>query len=129
VSFTEPSRPDPWCVLQPVGYGRLRSVTPGRPSVSVSNAPVPIATAAEQAGVDIAQIHRWAEVGGLQVQGRGGKEFVRLDQVLALSAASRRRDPSTNRGALRARLADARIANPSVAGLQQALRDRGTGRA
>ncbi len=95
--------------------------------MSVSNAPVPIATAAEQAGVDVAQIHRWAEVGGLQLQGRGGKEFVRMDQVLALSAASRRRDPSTNRGALRARLADARIENPSVAGLQQASRDRNTG--
>ena len=96
--------------------------------MSVRNAPVPIATAAEQAGVDVAQIHRWAEVGGLQLQGRGGKEFVRMDQVLALSAASRRRDPSTNRGALRARLADARIENPSVAGLQQASRDRSTGR-
>ena len=96
--------------------------------MSVSNAPVPIATAAEQAGVDVAQIHRWAEVGGLQIQGRGGREFVRLDQVLALSAASRRRDPSTNRGALRARLADAQIANPSVAGLQQASRDRSTAR-
>ena len=95
----------------------------------VSNAVVPIAIAAEQAGVDIAQVHRWAAVGGLQIQGRGGREFVRLDQVLALSAAARRRDPSTNRGALRARLADARIANPSVAGLQQALRDRSTGRA
>lgn len=94
----------------------------------VSNAAVPIATAAEQAGVDVAQIHRWAAVGGLQVQGRGGKEFVRLDQVLALSAAARRRDPSTNRGALRARLADARIANPSFAGLQQTSRDRTTGR-
>ena len=96
--------------------------------MSVSNAPVPIATAAERAGVDVAQIHRWAEVGGLQLQGRGGKEFVRMDQVLALSAASRRRDPSTNRGALRARLADARIANPSVAGLQQASRHRSAGR-
>ena len=96
--------------------------------MSVRNAPVPIATAAEQAGVDVAQIHRWAEVGGLQLHGRGGKEFVRMDQVLALSAASRRRDPSTNRGALRARLADARIENPSVAGLQQASRDRSTGR-
>ncbi len=93
-----------------------------------SNAPVPIATAAEQAGVDVAQIRRWAAVGGLQVQGRGGSEFVRLDQVLALSAAARRRDPSTSRGALRARLADARISNPSVAGLQQASRDRSTGR-
>jgi len=94
----------------------------------VSNATVPIAIAAEQAGVDVAQIHRWAAVGGLQLQGRGGKEFVRLDQVLALSAAARRRDPSASRGALRARLADARIANPSVTGLQQASRDRSTGR-
>ena len=94
----------------------------------VSNTVVPIAIAAEQAGVDVAQIQRWAAVGGLQVQGRGGREFVRLDQVLALSAAARRRDPSTNRGALRARLADARITNPSVAGLQQASRDRSTGR-
>jgi len=97
--------------------------------VLVNNTVVPIAMAAEQAGVDVAQIQRWAAVGGLQVQGRGGKEFVRLDQVLALSAAARRRDPSTNRGALRARLADARITNPSVAGLQQASRDRATGRA
>ena len=96
--------------------------------MSVSNAPVPIATAAERAGVDVAQIHRWAEVGGLQLQGRGGKEFVRMDQVLALSAASRRRDPSSARDALRARLADARITNPSVAGLQQASRDRSAGR-
>ena len=95
----------------------------------VNNTVVPIAMAAEQAGVDVAQIQRWAAVGGLQVQGRGGKEFVRLDQVLALTAAARRRDPSTNRGALRARLADAQIANPSVAGLQQASRDRATGRA
>lgn len=94
----------------------------------VSNTAVPIAIAAEQAGVDVAQIQRWAAVGGLQVQGRGGQEFVRLDQVLALSAAARRRDPSTNRGALRARLADAKIANPSVAGLQQASRNRATGR-
>jgi hypothetical protein len=94
----------------------------------VSNAAVPIAIAAQQAGVDVVQIHRWAAVGGLQVQGRGGKEFVRLDQVMALSAAARRRDPSNNRGALRARLADAQIANPSVAGLQQASRDRANGR-
>jgi hypothetical protein len=96
--------------------------------VSASNVPVPIATAAEQAGIDVAQIHRWAAVGGLQIQGRGGKEFVRLDQVLALSAGARRRDPSTNRGALRARLADARIANGSVASLPQASRDRATDR-
>jgi hypothetical protein len=93
-----------------------------------SDTTVPIATAAEQAGVDVEQIHRWAAVGGLQVQGRAGMEFVRLDQVLALSAAARRRDPSNNKGALRARLADALIANPSVAGLQQASRDRTTGR-
>jgi hypothetical protein len=96
--------------------------------VSASNVTVPIAVAAEQAGVDVTQIHRWAEVGGLQLQGRGGKEFVRLDQVLALAAAARRRDPSSALGSLRARLADARIANPSVAGLQQASRDRTTGR-
>ena len=93
-----------------------------------SNIPVPIATSAEQAGVDVEQIHRWAAVGGLQVIGRGGRQFVLLDQVLALSAAARRRDPSANRGALRARLADAQIANPSVVGLQQASRDRATGR-
>jgi len=96
--------------------------------VLVNNTVVPIAIAAEQAGVDVAQIQRWAAVGGLQVQGRGGKEFVRLDQVLAMSAAARRRDPSTNRGALRARLADARISNPSVAGLQQTSRERTTSR-
>ena len=93
-----------------------------------SDAPVPIVSAAEQAGVDVAQIHRWARVEALQLHGRGGKELVRLDHVLALSAAARRRDPSSARGSLRARLADARIANPSVAVLQQASRDGSIGR-
>ena len=96
--------------------------------MSTNNTTVPIAAAAERAGVEVEQIHRWAAVGGLQVQGRGGMEFVRLDQVLALSAAARRRDPSNSKGALRARLADAQISNPSVIGLQQASRDRANGR-
>jgi hypothetical protein len=53
-------------------------------------------------------------------------ELVRLDQVMALSAAARRH--RSRRDSLRARLADARIQDPSVSGLQQTARDRDTGR-
>jgi hypothetical protein len=94
--------------------------------VPASNASVPIAVAAERAGVDVAQIRRWAAIDGLQIQGRGAMELVRLDQVMALSAAARRH--RSRRDSLRARLADARIQDPSVSGLQQTARDRDTGR-
>jgi hypothetical protein len=73
---------------------------------------VPIGEAAQQAGVDIAQIQRWADLGGLEIQGRGGRAFVQLEQVLALQAAAKRRDPSHRRDSLRARLADARTRDP-----------------
>jgi hypothetical protein len=91
------------------------------------NASVPIAAAAEQAGVDVAQIHRWAAVDSLEIQRRGRTEVVVLDDVMALSAAARRRDKNASRGALRARLADARVRQPSVTDLQRTARDR-TGR-
>ncbi|HET9671676.1 MAG TPA: hypothetical protein VFQ40_02370 [Actinomycetota bacterium] len=88
-----------------------------------ADASVPIDEAAAWAGVDVAQIHRWAEVGGVQIQGRVPRELVRLDQVVAMAAAARRRHPKS-RSALIARLADARVENPSVAGLQRSVRDR-----
>ena len=93
--------------------------------MALRNASVPIEDAAGAARVDVEQIRRWAAIEGLQIQGRGGREFVLLDQVLALATAARRRDPSSARSALRARLADARIQNPSVTGLQQTARERG----
>ena len=88
------------------------------------NAMLPISEAAQRAGVDAAQIRRWAAVGGLEIHGRGGTELVIVEQVMALSASARRRDRSSTRDALRARLADARIQNASVADLQQAARHR-----
>lgn len=91
-----------------------------------SDASVPIAEAAVRAGVDVEQIHRWSEVGGVQILGRGGRQLVRLDQVMAMAAAARRRHPKS-RSALIARLADARVENPSVANLQQGARDRQPG--
>jgi hypothetical protein len=87
---------------------------------------VPILEAAELAGVDVGQIHGWAEVGGLEIRRRGATEFVRLDRVMALSASSRRRDPSLGRGALRALLADAKVETSSVVDLQRLARDRST---
>jgi hypothetical protein len=87
------------------------------------NASVTIDEAAELAGIDVEQIRRWAAIDGLQIQGRGARELVLLDQVMALAAAARRRNPKS-RSALVARLADARVRNPSVTGLQQAARDR-----
>ena len=87
-------------------------------------ATLPLLEAAHRAGVDVAQIRRWAAVGGLDIHRRGGVEVVPVDQVMALAASARRRDHSSGRDALRARLADARVQNPSVTGLQQAARDR-----
>jgi hypothetical protein len=72
-----------------------------------SNASVPIEIAADQAGVDVAQIRRWADIQGLEIQRRGSLETVRLDRVMALSASARRNDARSTRGALKARLADA----------------------
>jgi hypothetical protein len=85
---------------------------------------LPILTAAERAGIDIAQIHRWEDIGGIEVQRRGLQEFVSLDRVMSLSASARRNDPNSRRGALRARLADAAVATESVANLQKLARDR-----
>jgi hypothetical protein len=85
---------------------------------------LPISEAAQRAGVDVAQIRRWAAIGGLEIQRRGATELVIVERVMALSVSARRRDPSSSRDALRARLADARVQNESVADLQQAARDR-----
>jgi hypothetical protein len=90
-----------------------------------STASVPIQVAAERAGVGVEQIRRWAEIGGLEIQRRGSLETVRLDRVMALSASARRNDPSSSRGALRARLADAAAARVNIAELEQLARDRG----
>jgi hypothetical protein len=76
------------------------------------NASVPIGTAAERAGVDVAQIRRWAEIGGLEIQRRGALEIVVLDEVMALSASARRRTAGSSREALKARLADAKVRHP-----------------
>ena len=92
--------------------------------MAIRNASVPIQAAAAAAGIDVDQIRRWAAIGGVQIQGRGGQEFVLVEQVMALASAARRRDPSRTRGALRARLADARVQTTSVAALQRDVRDR-----
>lgn len=84
---------------------------------------VPIEEAAELVGVDVEQIRRWAAIDGLEIRRRGHLEMVILDDVIALSSAARRRG-AKSRSTLLARLADARVENPSVAGLQQAARDR-----
>jgi hypothetical protein len=94
--------------------------------VLARNASVTISAAAELAGVDVGQIRRWAEIDGLEIQRRGHMEIVRLDRVMALSASSKGRDPSSSRDALRARLEDATVDTPSVVDLQQIARDRST---
>jgi hypothetical protein len=85
---------------------------------------VPIQAAADMAGVDVGQIRRWAEIDGLEIQRRGHVETVVLDRVMALSASARRRGSGSDRDGLRARLADAKVQNPSVSGLQELARDR-----
>jgi hypothetical protein len=81
--------------------------------VQPSKESVPILDAAHRADVDVDQIRRWAAIGGLEIQRRGGVEVVLVDQVMALATSARRRDPSIGRSALRARLADARREKPS----------------
>jgi hypothetical protein len=85
---------------------------------------LPLLEAANRAGVDVAQIRRWAAVGVLDIHRRGGMEVVLVDQVMTAAASARRRDHSSGRDTLRARLADARVQNASVMDLQQAARDR-----
>ena len=89
-----------------------------------SDVSVSIQTAAERAGVGVEQIRRWADVEGLEIQHRGRLEIVRLDRVLALSAAARRNDPNSSRGALRARLADAAGESRGITNLQRLARGR-----
>lgn len=97
--------------------------------MTVADALLPIIKAAERAGVDIAQIHRWEDVGGIEIQRRGAHEYVSLDRVMALSASARRNDPNSRRGSLRARLADAAAGSSSVTDLQKLARDRSDGQA
>jgi hypothetical protein len=92
------------------------------------NGSIPIQAAAEIAGVDVGQIRRWAEIDGLEIQRRGHEETVVLDRVMALSVSARRRHSGSDRDGLRARLADAKVQNPSVSGLQELARDRRTER-
>jgi hypothetical protein len=90
--------------------------------LSMQNGPIPIHEAARLAGVDVAQIHRWAEIGGVDIQGRGTVETVLLDQVMAMSAPQRRLRSRNDRDSLRARLADAKVQNTSVSDLQRIAR-------
>ena len=70
----------------------------------------------------MSQIRRWAEIGGVDIQGRGGVETVLLDQVMAMSAPQRRLRSRADRHSLRARLADAKVQNTSVTDLQRIAR-------
>jgi hypothetical protein len=90
--------------------------------MSTRNGPVLIQAAADLAGVDVGQIRRWADVGGVEIQRRGGLETVPLERVMALSASARRLRAGSDRDALRARLADAKVQNRSVSALQQIAR-------
>lgn len=85
--------------------------------------PIPIHAAAELAGIDVGQIRRWADIGGIEIQGRGSVETVLLEQVMALSAPDRRRRARSDRGSLRARLADAKVQDRNISDLQQIARD------
>ena len=89
--------------------------------------PVPIQAAADAAGVDVGQIRRWADIGGIEIQARGSVETVLLEQVMALTASDRRRRARSDRGSLRARLADAKVRDQSISDLQQIARDDASG--
>ena len=91
--------------------------------MSTRNGPTPIQAAADLAGVDIAQIRRWADVGGIEIQRRGGIETVILERVMALSASVRRRRSGGDRDSLRARLADAEAENRKIPDPQHVARD------
>jgi hypothetical protein len=90
--------------------------------LTAANGPIPIEEAARLCGVDVVQIRRWADIGGVDIQGRAGVETVLLDQVMAMSAPERRLRSRADRHSLRARLADAKIQNASVTDLQRIAR-------
>jgi hypothetical protein len=90
--------------------------------MSMRNGPVPIQAAADVAGIDVWQIRRWADLGSVEIQQRGGVETVVLELVMAMAASARRRRPGGVRDSLRARLADAKVQDRSVSDLQQIAR-------
>jgi hypothetical protein len=99
------------------------SFRPGDRAVK-RHASVTVDAAAELVNVDSATIRRWSASGTVEIEWRGDMEVVRLDQVEAANAMSRRERSSSQRGELRSRLEGATIDELSVAGLQQLARDR-----
>jgi hypothetical protein len=104
----------------------IRHTTVNRtPDVTTDrHASVTVDAAAELVNVDSATIRRWSASGTVEIEWRGDMEVVRLDQVEAANAMSRRERSSSQRGELRSRLEGATIDELSVAGLQQLARDR-----
>ena len=95
--------------------------------MSTRSRPVPIQSAADVAGIDVWQIRRWADMGSVEIQQRGGVETVVLELVMAMAASARRRRPGGVKDSLRARLADAKVQDQerSVSDLQRIARDDG----
>jgi hypothetical protein len=84
--------------------------------------PIPIHEAARLSGADADQIRRWADIGAIELQRRGGIETVLLEQVMARSAPARRLRSRNDRDSLKARLADAKVQNQSITDLQRIAR-------
>lgn len=59
----------------------------------VKAAAVPLDVAAELVNIDVETIRRWAELGSIEIDTRGGMEVVRLDRVRWLADASGRSTP------------------------------------
>ena len=54
----------------------------------VKTAAVPLDVAAELVQIDVETIRRWAELGAIEIDTRGGMEVVRLDRVRWLAGRS-----------------------------------------
>jgi hypothetical protein len=86
--------------------------------LSTQSGPVRLQAAADLAGVDVNQIRRWADIGGVEIQRRGGMETVAIEQVVAMSASARRLRAGYGRDSLRARLADGKVQKRSISDLE-----------
>lgn len=86
--------------------------------MSTQSGPVRLQAAADLAGVDVNQIRRWADIGGVEIQRRGGLETVAIEQVVAMSASARRLRTGYGRDSLRARLADGKVQKRSISDLE-----------
>ena len=86
---------------------------------------VSIDVAAEMSKTDVRMLRELAATGAIDIEHRGGTEFVRLDRVKQLGSSRNFPAGPAERSSLQGLLRDATVATKSVAPLQELARRRG----